>query len=57
MIGIYQIKDLNFNKDEYLKFLKSISYIVEEKEDFKIDTSNVDEGNFIYCRTSISCSC
>ena len=32
-----------FNKDEYFNFLKSINYIVEEKEDFKITTSNVDE--------------
>ena len=32
-----------FNKKEYIIFLKSISYIVEEKEDFKIATSNTDE--------------
>ncbi len=31
------------NKDEYTSFLKSINYIVEEKEEFKIETSNVDE--------------
>ena len=30
-------------KDEYIKFLKSINYIVEEKEDFQISTQNVDE--------------
>ena len=36
-------KDTGFNKDEYFNFLKSIGYIVEEKEDFKINTSNVDE--------------
>ena len=36
-------KDLSFNQDEYTKFLKSINYIVDEKEDFKIETSNVDE--------------
>ncbi len=36
-------KDDNFNKEEYFNFLKSIEYIVEEKEDFKINTSNVDE--------------
>ncbi len=30
-------------KKEYLDFLKSISYIVEEKEDFNIDTINVDD--------------
>ena len=32
-----------FNKDEYIKFLKSINYIVKEKEDFKISTSDVDK--------------
>ncbi len=31
------------NKDEYIKFLKSINYIVEEKEDFQITTQNVDD--------------
>ncbi len=36
-------KDLSFDQDEYTKFLKSINYIVDEKEDFKIETSNVDE--------------
>ena len=30
------------NKKEYTEFLKSISYIVEEKEDFNIETTNVD---------------
>ena len=30
-------------KVEYIKFLKSINYIVEEKEDFQISTQNVDE--------------
>ena len=35
--------DKDFNKEEYLKFLKQISYIVDEKEDFKIETLNVDE--------------
>jgi len=35
-------KEKKFNKKEYTKFLKSISYIVPEKEDFKIETSNVD---------------
>ena len=29
-------------KDEYIKFLKSINYIVEEKEDFQISTQNID---------------
>jgi malate synthase len=32
-----------FSKKEYINFLKSISYIVEEKEDFKITTSETDE--------------
>ena len=36
-------KDFNSKKDEYLIFLKKIGYIVEEKEDFKISTKNVDE--------------
>ena len=36
-------KDKEFNKEEYIKFLKSISYIVEQKEDFKIETDNVDK--------------
>ncbi len=31
------------NKTEYIKFLKSISYIVDSKEDFQIDTANTDE--------------
>jgi malate synthase len=35
-------KGKEFNKEEYIKFLKSISYIVEEKEDFNIETVNVD---------------
>ena len=36
-------KDEDLNKDEYIKFLKSINYIVEEKEDFQITTQNVDD--------------
>ena len=32
-----------FDKNKYTQFLKSISYIVEEGDNFKIDTSNVDE--------------
>ena len=36
-------KDKEFNKINYRKFLKSIGYIVEEKEDFKIETSDVDK--------------
>jgi len=36
-------KDKGLNKEEYIKFLKSINYIVEEKEDFQVTTQNVDE--------------
>ncbi len=32
-----------FDKKKYLDFLKSISYIAEEKEDFKIETLNIDK--------------
>jgi malate synthase len=35
-------KEKNFNKKEYTEFLKSINYIVEEKDDFKIETTDVD---------------
>ena len=34
--------DKEFNKKKYIEFLKSISYIVEEKEGFKIETDNID---------------
>ena len=33
----------DFNKKDYTDFLKSISYIVEEKKDFLIETSDVDQ--------------
>ena len=36
-------KGKEFNKKEYSDFLKSISYIVEEKDNFNIETENVDE--------------
>ncbi len=36
-------KEKDFDKTEYKNFLKSISYIVEEKENFKIETTNVDQ--------------
>ena len=36
-------KETIFDKKEYINFLKSIGYIVEEKSDFKISTSNVDQ--------------
>ena len=32
-----------FDKNEYTKFLKTISYLVEEKENFKVETTNVDK--------------
>jgi malate synthase len=36
-------KSKDFNKKEYENFLKSTSYISKEKEDFKIETTNVDQ--------------
>ena len=36
-------KDKDFNKEEYIKFLKSINYIVKENDDFQIATQNVDD--------------
>ena len=36
-------KGKSLNKREYKDFLKPISYIKEEKEDFKIETSDVDQ--------------
>ena len=36
-------KDSALDKNKYTEFLKSINYIVEEKDNFKINTSNVDE--------------
>ena len=36
-------KGQDLDKKKYLTFLKSISYITEEKENFKIETSSVDE--------------
>ena len=35
-------KGKDLNKIEYLNFLKSIGYLVEEKDDFKIETDNID---------------
>ena len=35
-------KGKDLNKIEYLNFLKSIGYLIEEKDDFKIETDNVD---------------
>ena len=36
-------KDKQFSKNEYLSFLKSIDYLIEEKDDFNIETLNVDK--------------
>ena len=36
-------KGTDINKKDYFNFLKSINYIIQEKEDFKIETSNVDQ--------------
>ncbi len=36
-------KGRDFNKKEYVNFLKSIDYLIDEKNDFKIETANVDE--------------
>jgi len=36
-------KSKDFNQKEYLDFLRSISYIVEEEKDFEIQTSDVDK--------------
>ena len=36
-------KDSLLDKKKYTEFLKSINYIVEEKDNFKITTSDVDE--------------
>ena len=36
-------KERDHDKKDYLNFLKSISYITEEREHFKIETSNVDQ--------------
>ena len=36
-------KGKNFDKNEYMNFLKSIGYLVEEKNNFNIETSEVDE--------------
>tara|TARA_B100001564_G_scaffold230088_1_gene194149 strand:+ start:1306 stop:3474 length:2169 start_codon:yes stop_codon:yes gene_type:complete len=36
-------KEKEFDKKEYRNFLQSINYLVEEKDEFKIETSNVDK--------------
>ena len=35
-------KGKEFNKKEYISFLKSIGYLTKEGDDFEIETSNVD---------------
>ena len=39
----HQENQSNFNFEEYKKFLIEIGYLIEEKEDFSIETKNVDE--------------
>ena len=39
----YKSKNKKINFNEYKKFLYEIGYLVEEKEDFNIETSNVDD--------------
>ena len=39
----YKSKNKQINFNEYKKFLFEIGYLVEEKENFKIETSNVDD--------------
>ncbi len=36
-------KDKNFDRKDYINFLKSIGYLIEEKNDFSIETADVDE--------------
>ena len=36
-------KGKDFNKKEYVNFLKTIDYLIDEKNDFKIETADVDE--------------
>tara|TARA_B100002019_G_C21261819_1_gene597177 strand:+ start:158 stop:2302 length:2145 start_codon:yes stop_codon:yes gene_type:complete len=35
-------RETEFKKVEYINFLKSIGYLIEEKDDFKIETTDVD---------------
>ena len=37
------VKGKDLNKLEYISFLKSIGYLIEEKNNFSIDTDNVDK--------------
>ena len=36
-------KGKEFDKSAYIKFLKSINYLIDEGEDFSIETSDIDE--------------
>ena len=36
-------KGEEFNKKDYIKFLKSIGYLIEENNDFSIETTGVDK--------------
>ncbi len=36
-------KGKDFNKKEYMHFLKSIDYLIDEKNDFEIETADIDE--------------
>ena len=36
-------KGKDFSKKEYVNFLKSIDYLIDEKNDFKIETADIDE--------------
>ena len=36
-------REKDFDKNEYVNFLKSIGYLIEEKNNFNIETSEVDE--------------
>jgi len=42
-IDSWHLINKDLNKEDYIKFLKSINYIVEEKDDFQITTKNVDD--------------
>ena len=42
-IDSWHLVNKDLNKEDYIKFLKSINYIVEEKDDFQITTQNVDD--------------
>ena len=41
-------KGKDFDKEQYVEFLKSINYLVEENDDFEIKTKNVEDRVFIH---------